>query len=640
MRCMTSVVGAFLLFSAGILSAEVVPLYTIRSQSTNAAFELAGWEHQVNLFKTEKKLYGSFSITPAFFSSYKPERIAQSLFCDALAPDCCDSTCPSINIQGSLVPHRTSNALLAEYFGLSTDFSSIVSFQPRIRNFMVDFNFYLGLERIAKGLFFRVHAPVVRSWWELNFCEHDINAGTAPYFLGYFNPTLNGENPNEYGVAHSALLQSFQSYVVDGKTPTISGVTWEPLNFAKMYRCRLEETQLSDLQMALGWNFLDKEDYHFGVEVRAAAPTATRPSACYLFEPLVGNGRCWEVGGGLTTHWTMWHSAEEASEFGVYFDANIMHLFKAKQCRTFDLCGKPLSRYMLAAKFASPAVALNNVDLHAPSAQFQGFYTTLANITTFPVNVEIGVQGDLALMFAYTHNNYTFDFGYGFYGRSKEKICRRCEDCCCTGAQTFAENTWALKGDAVMYGFRQDQESGLLVGPGIALSASESGATVFGGTNNPPDGLNDLDWWQNPGVDYPEFVQSGALPLFTKQVGVDGGGEPLQSSFNPIFIKESDIDYTGTRIISNKLFAHFSYAWNDHEDWVPYLGLGGQVEFGHRDSRCCQASCNAGCGCTTSCNACQNSCSTCETCCPRNCKGRDVGLWQWGVWLKGGISFN
>ncbi len=71
----------------------------------------------------------------------------------------------TLNFKGSCVSGRdNSKDLIADYFGLGRDSQSSVSFSPRIQNFVVDFQLYLGLNEWWNGLYFRVNAPLTASW--------------------------------------------------------------------------------------------------------------------------------------------------------------------------------------------------------------------------------------------------------------------------------------------------------------------------------------------------------------------------------------------------------------------------------------------------------------------------------------------
>jgi hypothetical protein len=74
--------------------------------------------------------------------------------------------------------------------------------------------------------------------------------------------------------------------------------------------------------------------------------------------------------------------------------------------------------------------------------------------------------------------------------------------------------------------------------------------------------------------------------------------------------------------MSHKVFGNVSYAWMDR-DVVPFIGIGGEGEFGRNEK----------CGAKTCANSCATNSACGKTCC------NHVSLSQWGVWLKGGVSF-
>lgn len=85
------------------------------------------------------------------------------------------------------------------------------------------------------------------------------------------------------------------------------------------------------------------------------------------------------------------------------------------------------------------------------------------------------------------------------------------------------------------------------------------------------------------------------------------------------YLSKDHIDYKETKGISHKVFTHFSYNWYENEDWIPYLGLGGEVEFGPSCSN----------------NDSDASCSTSSN----DCNCINTAASTWGIWVKGGFSF-
>jgi len=665
---------------------EVTPLFLPRSQGVDAARELSGWTQHVNLFDMDK-VYGTLALTVEYARSFRADNIAQSLFGSALN---CASGCneSSINISGSHTSNVGTNDLLADYFYLPTNFQSTVNFSPRIESVVADLNFYLGFDEWCNGLFFRLDLPINWTRWNLNMCETIVATGSLNYDPGYFNdfnvPGSFALGIQPVGIEYSKLNTSFTQYAGGVSPAGTHGTTLNGLCYAKMDCGARSLTGLADLQAIFGWNFLNDEDYHLGVGLLVRAPTGNRPNAEYLFEPIVGNGHHWELGAHITSHATLWRCENEESSLGFYLDANITHLFKDKQRRTFDLTGKPLSRYMLAEKFQTPAVApmadagATFATSAAPTYQFANVITPVANLTTQDVNVSIGVQGDLAAQFTYANGGFNWDLGYNFWGRSCEKFscitpgtASGCPASACVPCDlpsgpcpiVFAANTWGLKGDAYVYGFdfglatiapgstagapaTASAALALSAVPGanpptpVPLAATESLATINNGTNFPPTGAITLGQ-RNPPT-FNSAVDAAALAFnsvsgdqlgeytFDATETIATGANPVDTSSAPVFIAATSFDYAGTRGISNKIYTNLSYNWVECDDWVPYVGIGAFGEWGSGSS------CNTGCNSSTTCPA---SVSTCASSCgTSSCV--NAALSQWGVWIKGGVSFN
>lgn len=646
------------LVSATGMSA-VTTFFSPRSQSVDSANELVGWanDYHINLYDM-CGIYGSFSVKAEYQRSFRPSRITRALFGPAIVcpQPCSGPTIPSCGtsgnnecfgdqlvVSGSTVATRGATDLLADYFGLPTDFRSILTFKPRVDNFLVDFNFYLGLDEWLEGLYFRIHAPVVHTRWKLGFDEAVTAAGATGYNAGYFSPRA---------VTPAGLLSSFSQFVSGSAIPNLNQnavagdpvVGFQPLAASRFYGANtcdssyLKKTRLSDIIMALGWNFWQCEDYHFGLNLRAAAPTGNRPKGLYLFEPIVGNGKHWELGGGLTAHYTFWRSCDYESSLGIYLDANITHLFRARQCRVFDLKGRPLSRYMTAELLGANAGNLfGGAPVTAADAQFANQFAPVANLTRLPVRVSVGVQADVTALLNYTVCGFTFDLGYNLWARSCDKIRLGC------GATDPFNGQWALKGTSYVYGFIPGATPGATTA--IPLSATNSAATVFAGTAN--GGSAALN--TNPGIDgqAPAFADAAGLtPILNAPVG----GVQTNTSIQPVVLTLNDIDICSskTKGLSHKVFGHFGYTFRDLCNWAPFIGIGGSAEFAQTSSNrnCGTDSCTTAIvnpvaplipvgGCSTSNYDCGTSCGDDNN---RSCQRASLSLWS--VWVKGGISFH
>lgn len=601
-------------------SLSVSPFLQWRSQGRNTARKLVGTTAYAVDQPDMEKMYGTFFATLEYDRSFRPQNISNALFGDSLIDvntpstnNNCSNSCGSnrcLLIQGFNPAGKDDPSLInpkswmAENFFLSDEFQSNLCIKPLVQNILVDFDWYMGLDKWAKGLYFRLYGPVVNNRTNLNAEENVLPNSSGEYDSGYA--------AKADVLAPSLFTEALQFFHGDALPQAIDGITFNPLAFAKWNGCgNLSKTGFAELRGEFGWNYL-RENYRVGLNIQAAAPTGTRPKGEWLLEPQIGNGKHWELGAGLKALWTMWRSEDEEKRFDFVFEADVTHLFNAKQTRTFDLKGKPNSRYMLAEKLTEDVAP----KLIQSAAQFNGTYSPVANFSTRDCKVSIGAQGDLVAMFTYAVRGFTWDLGYNFWGMSHEKISFSCNDnTSCPANVPFAENTWALKGNASVYGHTNGTPDVI-----VALAATESGATIHAGTNK----ITAADLLGNTGVDNAKPATTLVGTTATNLLDLTKNAQ-INTSVAPVFIKEADFDVEGAQIrgYSNKIFTHFNYTWMDRDKWVPYVGAGVSAEFGSSN----------GSG-----SDCSNNVVTTNNCSSNN--GNQFALSQWAIWVKGGVSFH
>lgn len=600
-------------------SASVIPLIIPRSQSVDAARDIVGMTRYINLYNPEDCIYGTWAFTFEYEKTNKPDDIAECLFGDDLIND----EIPFIKVSGSQVGDRNETDWLADYFGLPTDFESRLTFKPEAHSYIFDVAFYIGLDEWLEGLYFRCHAPVVGAHFNLHFDEEVLQAGVNDYVAGYYGPTA---------VPRAQLLNNFTDFASNGLTPNLGpDILFVPLGKSIISNQHHNTVRLSDIQVAFGWNFIQCDDHHFGLNIRGSAPTGTRPEGIYLFEPIVGNGHHWELGLGVSCHFDIFTDYCRDRYVAFYFDGNLTHLFGARQTRTFDLIDKPLSRYMPVQKMGVPVENLFVTTLPGtvavpgivPTAQFQNVYTPLANLTTFDVETRVAAQIDAVAMIDIQWCNWNIDFGYNFWA----KTCQRIKPCSIAAIPFDGNTNYAIKGDAHTYGFvaadAVNLPAGINPNDPIALSATQSKADIHSGTNSPIGTPFSTTQYQNPGIDLaPErwaMVSnndpSDQITILPGQNGSDTT-QQLTSRF-PLVIARRQIDYEAaeSKGDSNRIFAHISYNPDMCNcDWRTFIGVGGFAEFAHHNSSNCTDPDN------------DNSCMSCA-------------FSQWGVWIKGGLAY-
>lgn len=611
----------FLLSICALGAHAVLPYISIRSQSVDSSRDLVGITDKINLYDMEN-LYITTAVTLEGTRSFDSDALTHALF-GLTEPSRTAADELSVAVTGSQVPDRGATDWLADYFGLSTTYQSRLFFKPRVSNFIVDFAAYVGLDEWLTGLYFWVHAPLVFTRWDLNFRE-EVNNDLAleGYPTGYFSPGAIPAND---------LVAQAQDFLSDLDVPTLAiNLPFEPLQFARLEQARQHKTALAEIQMALGYNFVLTDCYYLGLNFRVYAPTGNRPKGQFAFEPIVGNGKHWEVGAGFMAGYMFWRSDDDESSLGFYAVGNFTHLCRTTQTRTFDIIGKPNSRYMLAERLGTPVIDLfsspdqgtSATNIVQPVAQFKTgntplySYTPVANLTTIPVHVSSPVQVDITALFDYSACGLSVDIGYNFWARACEKISIRHD----TGPLRLESgNVWALKGDANTFGFEANSTTA------IALSATQSTATIHAGTNNGNA--------QNPGIDNAEYAfystaNTDEIVILPNQAG--GPTTQQRTSNDPVFLSLDSLDLKGasSKGMSHKIFAHISYTWTECDEVVPYVGIGGKAEFGPRHN---------GQPCIGS--TCPNPTLTVATC--GGCKGcQKCNLSEWGVWIKGGLFFS
>ena len=653
----------------------VTKCFQLRSQGRDSARKMVGtvgYTHQMHTGE-ENGSYAYFTITPEYSQSFKPTRIGRCLFGTDLVA--CGKK-SGIRIQGLGVPAddgkldelpaRNAKAWLADYFYLPRDYDSTVNIDPEIKNFILDFDLYMDLDQCFskcwEGLYLRLHGPIVHSRWDLGMCEDITKKGTANHPFGYFTPDE---------LERSFLLSSFSAYASgcapgDGsirQTWTTTGggansidpsttnpvanqntirnwdTVFEPLRYARMDTKTHEVTSFADLRAELGLDVMQSDDYHLGFNIQAAAPTGTRKDPCFLFAPMVGNGHHWELGAGMTGHYMMWRCNDDDKQLSFHTDISVTHLFNTWQKRTFELKGKPNSAYILAQrgidkKVVTPTGATfpdgQPYTTRAMTTDHVFAFAPLANISTVDVKVSVDVQVDVVGMVNFQACGFSFDLGYNFWMRSCEKIKFKKDhnktacDIDSAGLTGFGSGRgsgengkWSLKGVAAVFAYDIT-----VPGPGLfqnldpfRIPVSQNGATIHAA----PRGSAQLRQIANSGVDNPEIAHDPRLFGNFLNRGPDSpdptDNPRIFTSIVPKTLGCNDLDYIRSRGLSHKIFGHVSYEF-DFECAKPIIGLGGSAEFGNHDS--CADNCP---------KICDNSCVKCS-------------LSQWGIWLKGGISFS
>ncbi len=423
-----------------------ISFFSPRSQSVDAARHIVGWHPYTHIYQAPS-WYISLAATPEFTKSVRANRIAEALF-----------GTNTLQVSGSLIETRASEDILADYFGLSPTFQSTVQLDPYIQNLLVEFSMYFGFDAWVPGLYLEVFAPAVWTKWYMQMHEEVLNSGSStPYPALYMAE----------GFVSAPVSQFSDAFT--GKTTY--GEMTQPLAFGKICGPQTKGG-LSDLLIILGYDAIQREMGYFGINARLAAPTGSRPNSIYFFEPIVGNGKHWECGIGFDGKVVVWEK-DFNQQCSLFANVNFTHLFKARQCRSFDFCANGFgSRFILLKEFNSDGTYAEKL-------------LPALNITTLSCDVSMDVQVEILAMFGYTHKNFVFDIGYNGWIRSREKISLN---------ECIEPHKYALKGI---------QDVSTITG--APLNTTQSTATLMGNSFDEQASVADAE--------SPVFIQTADLNL-------------------------------------------------------------------------------------------------------------------------------
>ena len=546
-------------------------IYVMRSAGANTARELVGWQNRINAYDKdyEGMLWGSSTFAVEYQKTFDPEAIAQELFGTSV-----------LNFKGSQVASRTSADLVADYFGLPTTYEGAVSFSPVIKTWTGEYQVYFGLDRWLCGLYARFNAPLVWTNWNLRACTKDVSLEQPLFDPGYMG--IASKDPFTSPIASLPnLREALIGYVGFGDKDDARHYGNIDFNGKTVVR-------IADIDMILGWNFLASENYHLGFNSYFVLPLGNKPCPATVFSPVVGNGKHYELGAGISGHLTFWQSCS-GSSLGVYIEGNCTHLFRNIQQRSFDFCQNgPLSRYLLLKQFGT----LKKGDVPADANAYENILVDGIDWSTRYASVSIPCKVDVTVKFAVQAAWFGLDLGYNIYGQKQEKV-----KLLPNYPTIYMSSRLGMKGLlGTNYFVRTaDAESVTAVG---TLNSTASGSKIGVADFNDLQTTNNPVFIQNPGT-------YGTVVLGEGQYGVNwhnqnsasaqtadqaqqnnsaayysGAGYPNQTNPGPDILELEDLStYSGSGhgFITNKFFGFISY--NGKGCYEPFLGIGGDVEF-------------------------------------------------------------
>lgn len=286
---------------------------------------------------------------------------------------------------------RDVNAIHLNIAHENGQFESRVHLCPQQTVWGLGFRYRQWLSRVVhtndffKGFWFELSFPFMRVENTMGFCEEIINAG-----------------------------DTVQATRVANAAQAFNQCAWM---FGKIAMCPLRATGVGDVELKIGWEAVHEDIAHFESYVGAVIPTGDRPCGRHVFEPIVGSNRHWGITWGSLLAVTCWE--REAWNISTLIELNRRYLFDGDEVRSFDLVGKPWSRYMEV--YPSQAVAVTAQE-HAGNPELGDHGYPGINYFTRCVRVRPGYVTTVNNAYLLIHKGFHGEAGYTFFARQKEEI--------------------------------------------------------------------------------------------------------------------------------------------------------------------------------------------------------------------------
>lgn len=411
--------------------------------------------------------------------------------------------CLSIGVPGNNQKYDIDANQLGLAINSDHELKGLICFKPKIENYIFDFDFTFNLDCILCGLWTRFELPVVHAINSLGISVLKDNVKKETFSEGFF--TLDCQSTQ---VPFKCVLQALDGVKPFGAVPTLDSGIFYPKDMKK--------TALAGIHFDLGYDIVANENSYLNSSLHIVFPTGTRPKGRYLFEPVIGANKSWQVGLTLNSGIKLLERSDANISF--FMETVMTHLFKSKQTRLFNLNNGPLSFLLLLKEFDFTQEDL----IRANRA---------ANVFTGETKIGADFMFDGSWMLQISKCDLFINIGYNLWARTREKrdstVCFR----------NFKENQFAIKGNTHL---SNSQNFELCVGPSETICSPNLRTASESTISQPAEADENSTFIQISDIDF-------------------------SSALHPT-------------VITNKIFGTVGYNWNK-QNHSGFYQIGAEVEF-------------------------------------------------------------
>lgn len=282
-------------------------------------------------------------------------------------------------VAGDDTPDRLKRDIRAEWIGLPKDFSGVLSLNPKQQQKGCLLEYHQDLKQwvdimVLREMYITIQMPISETHNSINLTQTNVT-----------NPgTTFPEN----------IIQAF-----DQPSWCFSRIT-----------NRKKHVGVAEIRLKIGTSYISEDYFQLNYYTAMALPTGNKQDAKTMFQPVNGNNHHFGIGAGLNMQAPL---NRDTTNYAIcaFVDLESVILIRNKQFRTYDVFGKPWSRFLMVNKpNLDPAVdILTTTDL--PGVNF-----LTQRITSKPFNVV-----DFALGWRVKSTSAEFELGYGIWGHGNER---------------------------------------------------------------------------------------------------------------------------------------------------------------------------------------------------------------------------
>ena len=180
------------------------------------------------------------------------------------------------------------------------------------------------------------------------------------------------------------------------------------------------KTAIADMTLKFGYDFVDHTDFYLSGYAGMVFPTGNRPQAEYMFEAIVGNNHHFGLNGGMYGQVSFENFGHNNLWLGWSMEGE--YLFQNTQKRSFDLKGRPWSRYMQVFQNEGMRQAEITSGGAIGNPIVAPFRTWGINSFTQDVKVHAGYNGSFNFNVNYVGDAWHTGLGLNTYLRQAENI--------------------------------------------------------------------------------------------------------------------------------------------------------------------------------------------------------------------------